>query len=144
MRSGLGVLATAGMLLFSGFTFSLKAEDAAVLVAPREIFSGGSSALTLTTFNAQTRRPVSRRAIVRLLDGNRIVAGLFDGPTGADGRVHVSFEVPDIPGGNYRFEAQVSRVETALDGLAGLVDRLVGLDQDSRRLRHHRVKLEGR
>ena len=115
MRSRFGILVTAGFLAFSGFTFSLRAEDAAVLVAPREIFSGGSSALTLTTFDAQTRRPVSRRAIVRLLDGNRIVAGLFDGPTGADGRVHVSFEVPDIPGGNYRFEAQVSRIEAALE-----------------------------
>ena len=115
MRSRFGVVVTAGILVFSGFAFSLRAEDAAVLVAPREIFAGGNSALTLTTFNAQTRQPVSRRAIVRLLDGNRSGAGLFDGPTGADGRVHVSFEVPDIPGGNYRFEAQVSRVETALE-----------------------------
>ena len=114
MRNKLGVLAVAGLLVFTGFSFPLVAEDAAVLVAPREIFSGGSSALTLTTFNAQTRQPVSRRAIVRLLDGNRIVAGLFDGPTGEDGRLHVTFDVPDIPGGNYRFEAQVSRIEEAL------------------------------
>ena len=115
MRNRLGVLVTAGTLFISGFAFSLMAEDAAVLVAPREIFSGGNSALTLTTFNAQTRQPVSRRAIVRLLDGNQIVAGLFDGLTGPDGRVHVSFQVPDIPGGSYRFEAQVSRVEAALE-----------------------------
>ena len=115
MRSRLGVLVTAGILSISGFAFSLRAEDAAVMVAPREIFSGGSSALTLTTFNAQTREPVSRRAIVRLLDGNQIVAGLFDGLTGPDGRAHVTFQVPDIPGGSYRFQAHDSRVEEALE-----------------------------
>ena len=114
MGSRFHLLALAGVVFFWGFAVPAAAEDGAMLVAPKEIHSGGSSALTLTTFNAQTHEPVSRRAIIRLLDGNRIVAGLFDGQTGADGRVHIAFEVPDTASGGYRFEAQVSRIEEPL------------------------------
>ena len=113
-RTGLQLMAIAAFFLSLGALREVSAEDAAVLMAPREIHSGGRSALTLTTFNAQTRDPVSRRAIVRLLDGERIVAQLFNGMTGAEGRVHVAFEVPDTDSGGYRFEAQVSRIEDAL------------------------------
>ena len=114
MGSRFNILALAGLVFCWGFAAPAAAEDGAMLVAPKEIHFGGSSALTLTTFNAQTHEPVSRRAIVRLLDGNRIVAGLFDGQTGADGRVHIAFEVPDTASGGYRFEAQVSRIEEPL------------------------------
>ena len=113
-RTGLQFTAIAAFFLSMGALREVSAEDAAVLMAPKEIHSGGRSALTLTTFNAQTRDPVSRRAIVRLLDGERIVAQLFNGMTGAEGRVHVPFEVPDTASGGYRFEAQVSRIEDAL------------------------------
>jgi hypothetical protein len=99
MGSRFHLLALAGVVFFWGFAVPAAAEDGAMLVAPKEIHFGGSSALTLTTFNAQTHEPVSRRAIIRLLDGNRIVAGLFDGQTGADGRVHIAFEVPDTASG---------------------------------------------
>ena len=67
------LLSLAGAVFFWGSAAPAVAEDGAMLVAPKEIHSGGSSALTLTTFNAQTHEPVSRRAIIRLLDGNRIV-----------------------------------------------------------------------
>ena len=113
-RTGLQFTAIAAFFLSLGALREVSAEDAAVLMAPKEIHSGGRSALTLTTFNAQTRDPVSRRAIVRLLDGERMVAQLFNGMTGAEGRVHVPFEVPDTASGGYRFEAQVSRIEDAL------------------------------
>ena len=43
-----------------------------------------------------------------------------------------------------RAQRIIYQQDPALDGLAGLVDRLVGLDQDSRRLRHHGVQLKGR
>ena len=121
-RMRLRIAVGVAFFLVLGASLQVSAEDAAVLMAPREIHSGGSSALTLTTFNAQTRDPISRRAIVRLLDGERIVAQLFNGMTGEDGRVHVPFEVPDTASGGYRFEAQVSRIEEALS-LETLVSR---------------------
>ena len=121
-RTRLRIAVSVASFLALGAALRVSAEDAAVLMAPKEIHSGGSSALTLTTFNAQTRDPVSRRAIVRLLDGERIVAQLFSGMTGEDGRVHVPFEVPDTASGGYRFEAQVSRIEEALS-LETLVSR---------------------
>ena len=78
MGSRFHLLALAGAVFIWGCAVQAAAEDGAMLVAPKEMPSAGRSALTLTTFNAQTHEPFSRRAIIRLLDGNRIVAGLFD------------------------------------------------------------------
>ena len=68
-RMRLRIAVGAAFFLVLGAALQVSAEDAAVLMAPKEIHSGGSSALTLTTFIAQRGDPVWRRAIIRLLVG---------------------------------------------------------------------------
>jgi CD109 antigen len=95
---------------------ALFADDAALILAPQELFAGGRSAFTLTTLDSTTRSPIDRNAKVILVaaDG-RVLATLFEGPTGADGRERVEFAVPAVDDGTYRIVTNVNGTAAPLE-----------------------------
>ncbi len=115
LRRSLLAAATLSLSILSSGAPRLRADDAAILVAPRELHAGGRSAITLTTLDHETRMPIDRSAIVRLLRGDDVIATLLDGAdTGPSGRLHVPFDVPNVESGSVTVEAQVAGVEEPL------------------------------
>jgi CD109 antigen len=106
---------------------NVNAEDAAMLVAPAELHAGGSSSLTVTTFDLETREPIAREVTVELRSGDDVVAELFRGRTTDGGRVHVSFDVPELAAGSYAIEARVDgagsplRIETSVSNTPAIL-----------------------
>ncbi len=92
----------------------LTAADAALLTAPQELYAGGESSLTITTFDAATRQAIDRSVVVTLRRDDTSIARLFAGTTGASGHVRVPFDVPMVTAGTYTLEARVSGVAEAL------------------------------
>jgi CD109 antigen len=107
---------------------ALLAGDAAVLTAPRTLYAGGRSSLTVTTFDATTREPIARPVVVELTgaDGASLTT-LYSGATGATGLGHPSFDVPALPNGTYKIRAQVTglgevlELETTLSRAPGIL-----------------------
>ena len=73
----------------------IHAEDGAFLVAPKKIYAGGKSSLTVTTFDAGTHQALARAFVVLLVpsDGSQATT-LFTGATGSSGHRRVEFDVP--------------------------------------------------
>ena len=88
--------------------------DAALLTAPQELQAGGISSLTITTFDAKTRRAIDRSVVVTLRQKDTFVATLFAGVTGPSGHVGVPFDVPQVASGTYSVEARISGLEEIL------------------------------
>ncbi|HUV14154.1 MAG TPA: alpha-2-macroglobulin family protein, partial [Acidobacteriota bacterium] len=112
------------LLLFSGLLgTSLLALDAAVLTAPKRIFSGSESSFTLTTFDSKTRVPINRNVLVQLVNSqNVVVSELFSGATGSEGRVTNRFSIPSDLAGTFRIIASVQGLNESLQ-LTAEVDR---------------------
>lgn len=92
-------------LVFAGR--AALADDAAMLVAPRELPAGGRSSFTLTTFDAATRGPVDRAVVVRLVGSDASATTIHEGRSGPYGRVNVPFDVPALGSGSYTMEAEI-------------------------------------
>ena len=66
-----------------------------------EFVSGQSVAVSVATTTSLTRKPVAGAQItIRVVSTSRPPQVLFRGVTGNDGFAKVTFEVPDIGGGN--------------------------------------------
>ncbi|HLU48869.1 MAG TPA: alpha-2-macroglobulin family protein, partial [Planctomycetota bacterium] len=101
-------LLTTGLL--AAYSTQARADDAALLIAPSELFSGGRSSLTVTTIDSKDRSPIERPVTVTLERGEEIIATLFTGSTRSDGRAQIDFEVPSLEPGSYAIEARVTGI----------------------------------
>ena len=110
-----------GVLVASLGGLELRSEDGAMLVTPQALHAGGESAITLSTFEAESRASHSRTATVWLVaaDGTR-VATLFSGATGEDGHERASFDVPDLSAGAYTIEAEIVGISDTLQTTTSL------------------------
>ncbi|MGQ9590550.1 MAG: alpha-2-macroglobulin family protein [Planctomycetota bacterium] len=103
--------------IFLSLASSSRAEEvSAILTAPRKLYAGGPSSLTVSTFDTKTRAPVDAAVQVSIstADG-RSTARLFDGRTGAAGHRRVEFTVPDFPSGSCLLRAEVQGAGAALE-----------------------------
>ena len=116
MRRNSVLIAVVGLCLGTlvGSSRLVHAEDAAWLVAPQELHTGGQSAFTVTTFDRDTKAPIAQPLAVTLRRGEALVATLFSGATGELGRVHVRFDVPEVESGAYAIHASVGGIAEPL------------------------------
>lgn len=117
LRIALAVSLLQGVFLAAPAWFrELRAEDGAVLVAPRKVYAGGKSSLTLTTFDSATRQPVARAfAVVLLSPEGAQVATISAGATGSSGHRQIEFDVPPLGAGTYKIQASITGVSEKLE-----------------------------
>lgn len=83
---------------------SSESDDEFLILAPKTLFSGGESAVTMAAFN--DGQPVVRCVEYTLTNANNKVIPLVQASTSEAGNAVASFEVPDIEEGQYNLTAK--------------------------------------
>ncbi|MEM7232485.1 MAG: MG2 domain-containing protein, partial [Planctomycetota bacterium] len=107
LRARTAVAMLLGLTLLGTSTF---ANDAAILVAPAELPAGGSSAVTVTTFDDESQDPISRPVAVHLKSLSGELTTLHEGNTDANGHLRVEFDVPAVESGSYQVQASIDGI----------------------------------
>ena len=72
-----------------------------IMLAPKRLYIGTESSVSISSFSSETGRPIDRR-VVLTLTGSGTDLVLIEGRTGPDGHLIARFDVPDMAKGSYR------------------------------------------
>jgi len=109
----LALIFIAGFVLSSG---ALHAGNVSgLLVAPKKVFAGGTSSVTITTLDPKTRAGVPANVTIDLVDASgKTAASIWRGTTGASGHVTAVFMVPGLSPGSGSIVARIDGVDSQL------------------------------
>lgn len=74
-----------------------------IMLAPKKLYLGTQSSVSISSFSSETGKPVDRRVVLSLVESGGTGSGLslFEGRTGPDGHLIARFDVPEIEKGPY-------------------------------------------
>ncbi len=73
-----------------------------LLKTQKEWVSGAKASIQVLTVSSLTRKPVKSSVELKLLDESKeLVEVLFKGETNEEGLLNLTFDVPNVPSGNY-------------------------------------------
>jgi CD109 antigen len=104
--NGKGALIICAVLLSQLLSPTLLVGEAAsaeyIMLAPKKLYLGTESSVSISSFSSETGRPVDRDIILALGDTGGGDLVLYEGRTGPDGHLIARFGVPDVEKGVYK------------------------------------------